>query len=245
MPRTRKGSARRKKHKEILKAVRGHIGAASRRYRVAKQAYIRAGQHARIGRKLRKRDFRRLWITRISAACRQRGLTYSRFIHALNERGIEVNRKMLAEIAVSDPAAFDKIVATATSEAPAATAAATEVETVVAEQPQTHAATTESQAAQAVEASTTQAPQDESAEQEKSVEQAEQAEQEQEKAKKTTTKTTKKAVKKTAKKTTAKKSTKKTTTKKKATTKKTTKKTTTGKTRKKSTTKTTRKKKEE
>jgi len=240
MPRARKGSARRQKHKEILKEVRGHIGAASRHYRVAKEAYIRAGQHARIGRKLRKRDFRRLWITRISAACRQRGLTYSRFIHALNERGIEVNRKMLAEIAVSDPAAFDKIVTAATSEAPAAAAAA-EIPAVVAEQPQTQAATVEPQAAQAGELSTTQAPQDESVEQEKSVEQAEQAEQEQEKAKKTTTKTTKKTVKKT----TARKSTKKTTTKKKATTKKTTKKTTTGKTRKKSTMKTTRKKKEE
>lgn len=216
MPRARKGSARRKKHKKILKAVRGHIGAASRRYRVAKQAYIRAGQHARVGRKLRKRDFRRLWITRISAACRQRGLTYSRFIHALNERGIEVNRKMLADIAVSDPAAFDKIVAAATSEASVATA---EISAIIAEQPQTEADSTESpadttepQTDQAVEVSTAQASQEESAEQEKSVEQAEQAEQEQEKATKTTTKTAKKTVKKTTKKTTAKKSTKKTTT---------------------------------
>ena len=71
------------------------------------------GQHATVGRKLKKRDFRALWITRISAACRQRGVSYSRFMHGLKEADIELNRKILADIAVSDPAAFDKIVETA------------------------------------------------------------------------------------------------------------------------------------
>lgn len=119
MPRVRKGAARSRKHKKVLKSMRGYIGAASRRYRVAKEARLHAGQHATIGRKLKKRDFRRLWITRISAACRQRGLTYSQFIHALGEKVIAVNRKMLADLAVSDPGAFDNLVATATAAAPA------------------------------------------------------------------------------------------------------------------------------
>lgn len=119
MPRVRKGAARSRKHKKVLKSTRGYIGAASRRYRVAKEARLHAGQHATIGRKLKKRDFRRLWITRISAACRQRGLTYSQFIHALGEKVIAVNRKMLADLAVSDPGAFDNLVATATAAAPA------------------------------------------------------------------------------------------------------------------------------
>ncbi len=124
MPRVRKGAARSRKHKKILKATRGQIGAASRHYRVAREAYIRAGQYATIGRKLKKRDFRRLWITRISAACRQRGLTYSRFINALSTSGISINRKSLADIAISDPDAFDKIVAAATTaKKPAATEA--------------------------------------------------------------------------------------------------------------------------
>ena len=120
MPRVRKGSARARKHKKILKAARGHIGAGSRRYRVAREARLRAGQHAAIGRKLRKRDFRRLWITRISAACRMRGVSYSRFMHGLAENGVSVNRKMLADIAVADPAAFDRLVAQAMAEKPAA-----------------------------------------------------------------------------------------------------------------------------
>jgi len=115
MPRVRKGAARARKHKKTLKAARGMIGAASRRYRVAIEAWLRAGRYATVGRKLRKRDFRRLWITRISAACRQRGLLYSRFMHGLSEKGVVVNRKMLAEMAVADPGAFDRLVAVATS----------------------------------------------------------------------------------------------------------------------------------
>jgi large subunit ribosomal protein L20 len=117
MPRVRKGAARSRKHKKVLKSARGYIGAASRRYRVAREAWLRAGQYATIGRKLRKRDFRRLWITRISAACRQRGLTYSRFIHGLLTHGTVVNRKILADLAVSDPGAFDEVVAVATGRA--------------------------------------------------------------------------------------------------------------------------------
>ena len=120
MPRVRKGAARSRKHKKTLKSTRGYIGAASRRYRVAREAILRAAQYATVGRKLKKRDFRRLWITRISAACRQRGITYSRFMHALVEKHMTVNRKVLADLAVSDPAAFDKVVAVATSQAPPA-----------------------------------------------------------------------------------------------------------------------------
>lgn len=119
MPRVRKGAARTQKHKKVLKSARGYIGAGSRRYRAAKEAVLRAGQYATIGRKLKKRDYRRLWITRISAACRMRGLTYSRFMNALSAHGIAINRKSLADIAVSDPAAFDKIAAAAAGKAPA------------------------------------------------------------------------------------------------------------------------------
>ncbi len=129
MPRVRKGAARSRKHKKVLKSARGYIGAASRRYRIAREARLRAGQYATIGRKLKKRDFRRLWITRISAACRQRGQTYSRFMHALAEKGISVNRKMLADLAVSDPAAFEELFAAAAATgAPAAKPAAKEPE---------------------------------------------------------------------------------------------------------------------
>ena len=113
MPRVRKGAARARKHKKILKSTRGQIGAASRRYRVAREAWLRAGQYATIGRKLRKRDFRQLWITRISAACRQRGLTYSQFTGGLHKAGIELNRKILAHLAVEEPQAFDAVVAEA------------------------------------------------------------------------------------------------------------------------------------
>jgi len=109
MPRVRNGAARRRKHKRVLKAARGYYGAMSRRYRLALQSVFRAGVNATKDRKRRKRDFRKLWITRISAACEQRGIKYSRFIFALDQADIRLNRKMLAEIAVSDPAAFDVI----------------------------------------------------------------------------------------------------------------------------------------
>jgi large subunit ribosomal protein L20 len=110
MPRVRKGAARHQKHKKVLRAARGFYGAGSRRYRTAVEKIFRAGVMATRDRKTKKRDFRRLWITRISAACSQRGIRYSRFICALGRADIDLNRKMLSEIAIADPAAFDKIV---------------------------------------------------------------------------------------------------------------------------------------
>ena len=119
MPRVRKGAARRRKHKRVLRAARGFVGAASRRYRVALEKTFRAGVFATRDRRTRKRQFRRLWITRITAACKQRGVQYSRFIFGLERAGIELNRKMLSEIAIADPEAFEKILGIATGEAPA------------------------------------------------------------------------------------------------------------------------------
>ena len=113
MPRVRIGSAKRQKHKKVLKKTRGHIGTASRRYHVAIEQSMRAERYATFGRKLRKRDFRQLWITRITAACRQRGLRYSQFIHDLQAKGVALNRKILADLAVADPAGFDAVVAAA------------------------------------------------------------------------------------------------------------------------------------
>ncbi len=110
MPRVRKGAARHQAKKRILKAVKGHRGSAGRLYRLAKEACVRAGVNARIGRKRRKRDFRGLWITRLSAACRQRDIRYSEFINGLKKAGIALNRKMLSEIAIDDPKAFDAVV---------------------------------------------------------------------------------------------------------------------------------------
>ncbi len=110
MPRVRKGAARRQARKRIVKAVKGHRGAAGQLYRLAKEAGVRANVNARIDRKRRKRDFRGLWITRLSAACRQRGIRYSEFINGCKKANIALNRKMLSEIAIADPKAFDAIV---------------------------------------------------------------------------------------------------------------------------------------
>jgi len=110
MPRIRKGAARHQAKKRILKAVKGHRGATSRQYRLAKEASIRAAVNARIDRKRRKRDFRGMWIIRLSAACRQRGIKYSQFINSCKKAKIGLNRKMLSEIAVDDPQGFDAIV---------------------------------------------------------------------------------------------------------------------------------------
>jgi len=109
MPRARKGAARRRAKKRILKAAKGYYGARSRHYRLAKEAVVRAAVNARIDRKRRKRDFRGLWIIRLSAACRGRGLRYSQFINGCKKAKIGLNRKMLSEIAISDPAGFDAI----------------------------------------------------------------------------------------------------------------------------------------
>jgi large subunit ribosomal protein L20 len=110
MPRVRKGAARRRKHKRVLKAVRGYVGAVSRRFKLAKQKLYRSGVFATRDRKDRKGVFRALWITRITAACRARGIRYSQLIFGLGEAGITLNRKMLSEIAIAEPAAFDAIV---------------------------------------------------------------------------------------------------------------------------------------
>jgi len=110
MPRVRKGAARHQAKKRILKAVKGYRGPRGRLYRQAKEAVIRAAVNARIDRKRRKRDFRGLWITRLSAACRQRGIRYSQFINGCKKADIQLNRKVLSEIAIADPEGFDAIV---------------------------------------------------------------------------------------------------------------------------------------
>ncbi|MGD9109767.1 MAG: 50S ribosomal protein L20 [Phycisphaerales bacterium] len=110
MPRVRKGAARHQAKKRILKAVKGYHGAAGRRYRMAKETLMRAQANARIDRRRKKRDFRGLWIIRLSAACRQRGIRYSQFINGCKKANIQLNRKMLSEIAIDDPAGFDAIV---------------------------------------------------------------------------------------------------------------------------------------
>jgi large subunit ribosomal protein L20 len=110
MPRVTKSPARRRRHKRVLKAAKGYYGGRSRLYRVAKDAVLKARAYAYRDRRNRKRDFRRLWITRIGAASRQRGMSYSNFIHGIKQAGVALNRKMLAEIAVADPAAFDQLV---------------------------------------------------------------------------------------------------------------------------------------
>lgn len=110
MPRVRKGAARHQAKKRILKRAKGYQGSRGHLYRYAKEAVARAAVHARIDRKRRKRDFRGLWIVRLSAACRQRGIRYSQFINGCKKANIQLNRKMLSEIAIDDPAGFDAIV---------------------------------------------------------------------------------------------------------------------------------------
>jgi len=110
MPRVRIGAARRRKHKRILKAMRGYVGTGSRRHKLAKQTSYRAGVYATRDRKTRKRQFRALWITRLSAALRARGIRYSQVLFAMGESNITLNRKMLSEIAIADPAGFDVVV---------------------------------------------------------------------------------------------------------------------------------------
>ena len=110
MPRVRKGAARTKARKRILRNARGYFGTKSRHKQQAKVAILRAGNFAFRDRRNRKRDFRRLWITRITAACRMRGTRYSVFMHGLQQAGILLNRKMLSQIAIEDPSTFDELV---------------------------------------------------------------------------------------------------------------------------------------
>lgn len=100
----------RKRRKKTLKLAKGYWGAKSKHFKMAKQAVMKSGNYAYIGRKHRKRDFRRLWITRISAACKLNGTNYSTFMNGLKKANIALNRKMLAEIAISDPAVFANLV---------------------------------------------------------------------------------------------------------------------------------------
>lgn len=109
MPRVKRGNHRLKKRKRVLAKAKGYYLAKSKLYRYAREAVNRADQFAYIGRKLKKRDFRSLWITRISAAARSHELNYSRFICGLKAAGIDLNRKMLADIAVRDPEGFGRL----------------------------------------------------------------------------------------------------------------------------------------
>ncbi len=96
----------RKRRNKMLKAAKGYWGAKSKHFKMAKQAVMKSGNYAFAGRKMKKRDFRRLWITRISAACKANGMNYSTFMNGLKKANVTLNRKMLSEIAISDPAAF-------------------------------------------------------------------------------------------------------------------------------------------
>ena len=100
----------RKRRKKVLKLAKGYYGSKHALFKTAKEAVMKSGNYAYIGRKQKKRDFRRLWITRISAACKANGTNYSTFINGLNKAGITLNRKMLSEIAIADPAAFTALV---------------------------------------------------------------------------------------------------------------------------------------
>ena len=100
----------RKRRKKTLKLAKGYWGSKSRHFKMAKQAVMKSGNYAYIGRKARKRDFRRLWITRISAACRMNGSSYSMFMNGLKKAGVTLNRKMLSEVAIADEAAFKALV---------------------------------------------------------------------------------------------------------------------------------------
>ena len=100
----------RKRRNRVLKAAKGYWGSKSKHFKMAKQAVLKSGNYAFAGRKLKKRDFRRLWISRISAACKANDINYSKFMNGLKKAGIELNRKMLSEIAINDKAAFASLV---------------------------------------------------------------------------------------------------------------------------------------
>jgi large subunit ribosomal protein L20 len=106
MARIKGALATRKRRNKMLKLAKGYWGAKSKHFKMAKQAVLKSGNYAFAGRKQKKRDFRSLWITRISAQCKVEGINYSRFMYGLKKSGIELNRKMLSEIAIADPAAF-------------------------------------------------------------------------------------------------------------------------------------------
>ncbi len=123
MPRVRKGAARTQARRRLLRAARGYWGTKHRHKQQAKVALLRAGQFAYRDRRARRRDFRRLWIIRLSAACRMRGTRYSRFINGLQQAGVLLNRKMLSQLVIDDPVVFDRLVklARGAAEPPTAT----------------------------------------------------------------------------------------------------------------------------
>ncbi len=110
MPRVKRGVTAKAKHKKVLAAAKGFRGRRGNVFKIAKQAVMKAGQYAYRDRRNKKRDFRALWITRINAACREGGITYSRFMAGLKKGAIDIDRKVLADLAVMDKAAFGKIV---------------------------------------------------------------------------------------------------------------------------------------
>lgn len=110
MARVKGAMATRKRRKRVLKLAKGYRGAKSKCFRTAKQAVMKSLVYSYIGRKQRKRDFRKIWITRISAAAKLNGTNYSQFMNGLKKAGVDINRKMLSEIAIADPAAFTQLV---------------------------------------------------------------------------------------------------------------------------------------
>ena len=110
MARVKGALATRKRRKKVLKLAKGYWGAKSKHFKMAKEAVMKSGNYAYIGRKQKKRDFRRLWITRISAGCKANGINYSTFMNGLKKAGITLNRKMLSEIAIADAAGFTALV---------------------------------------------------------------------------------------------------------------------------------------
>lgn len=110
MPRVKRGVMTRKRHRGVIKDAKGYWGARSSQYKQAHEAVMHAGQYAYRDRRVKKREFRQLWIARINAACRTEGLTYSRFIQGLDKAGVTVDRKVMAELAVNNPAAFSALV---------------------------------------------------------------------------------------------------------------------------------------
>ena len=113
MARVKGAMMTRKRRNKVLKLAKGYWGAKSKHFKMAKQQVLKSGNYAFAGRKMKKRDFRSLWITRISAQCKVEGINYSRFMYGLKKSGIELNRKMLSELAINDKAAFASLVETA------------------------------------------------------------------------------------------------------------------------------------
>ena len=113
MTRVKNGAVTKARHKKVLKSAKGYFGSKHRLYKTAKEQLMHSGQYAFRDRKQKKREFRKLWITRINAACRENEISYSKFINGLLKAGVDVNRKMLSEIAINDPKAFTELVKTA------------------------------------------------------------------------------------------------------------------------------------